>query len=230
MKKILVLCAMLFAFVFPAAVLAQFEEGHEYRVLYSQPPVDKNAPLEVVEFFWYGCPHCYHFEPHIKGWEKAKPEDVRFVKMPATFLTNEELKALDKHGMAGIPERHRARVLHAYSFYALDLMGEAERMNDVIFEAMHKKGNRLANQEAMEKLLEENGVNVETYRKAMKSFVVHSKTKRASNLFNTYNLRGVPSIAVNGRFTSGDVRSNQDLVKVIDHMLTLVKEEQAGGK
>ena len=207
MKKIQTFSLFLFMVFFPLLAMAEYEEGHEYRVLYNQPPVEKGAPLEVVEFFWYGCPHCYKFEPFLKDWQAKKPADVKLVKVPAAF--------------------HAQAKFHAYVYYALELIGEAERMQDVIFEAMHKQGNKLKDQAAVEKLLEANGVDVKTFRKAMKAWHVDSKVKRAIALFEKSQLRGVPSIAVNGRYTSGDVRNYQELANVIDHMIALVREEQA---
>jgi len=207
MKKIQTISLFLLMAFFPFMAMAEFEEGHEYRVLYNQPPVEKGAPLEVVEFFWYGCPHCYKFEPYLENWKAKKPADVKLLKVPAAF--------------------HPQAKFHAYVYYALELIGEAERMQNVIFEAIHKKGNKLADQAAVEKLLEENGVDVKTFRKAMKAWHVDSKVKRAIALFDKTQLRGVPSLAVNGRYTSGDVKNYQQLADVIDHMIGLVREEQA---
>ena len=207
MKKIHTIFAFFFIALLPLSAFAEFEEGHEYRVLYNQPPVEKGAPLEVVEFFWYGCPHCFHFEPYLKNWMAKKPEDVKLVKVPAAF--------------------HAQAKFHAYVYYALELIGEADRMQDIIFKAMHEQGNKLRDQAAVEKLLEANGVDVKTFRKAMKAWHVDSKVKRAIALFDKSQLRGVPAIAVNGRYTSGDVKSYQQLADVIDHMVGLVREEQA---
>jgi thiol:disulfide interchange protein DsbA len=206
MKKLLSLGVLLLLTLFPFVAMAEFEEGHEYRVLYNQPPVEKDAPLEVVEFFWYGCPHCFKFEPYLKDWVAKKPADVNLVKVPAAF--------------------HEQAKFHAYVYYALELIGEAERMQDIIFEAMHKNGNKLKDQAAVEKLLEEHKVDIATFRKAMKAWHVDSKVKRAIALFDKSQLKGVPAIAVNGRFTSGDVKNYQELVDVIDHMIGLVREEQ----
>ena len=196
---------MLLALVSVSA-FAEFEEGHEYKLLDKQPPVAKDAPIEVVEFFWYGCPHCFQFEPYLNNWLASKPADIKFVKVPAAF---------------NAPAR-----FHAYVYYALDLMGEADRLNDVIFTAINKQGNKLANQQAVEKLLAEHNVDVATFKKAMKSFAVDNRVERAASLFNKYQLRGVPAVVVNGRYTSGEVKNYQQLVEVINHMIKLVKEEQ----
>lgn len=206
MKSFLATFGLFISLVIPTLAFAEFDEGIEYRLLSNQPPVAKDKPIEVTEFFWYGCPHCFQFEPYIKKWLENKPEDVKFVKVPATF--------------------HKSAKFHAYVFYALDLMGEADRLADVIFEAMHKKGNRLADQEAVEKLLAEHDVNIDNFRKAMKSFNVDSKVKRATDQFKKYGLRGVPSMAVSGRFVSNEVKNYQELITVTDHMVQLAREEQ----
>ena len=105
-------------------------------------------------------------------------------------------------------------------------MGEADRTTDIIFEAMHKQGNRLADQAAVEKLLAQHNVNIDNFRKAMKSFNVDSKVKRATDQFRKYGLRGVPSMAVSGRFVSNEVKNYQELISVTDHMIELAREEQ----
>ena len=206
MKKILAVFGFVLFSLVSVSAFAEFEEGHEYELLDQQPPVASDAAIEVVEFFWYGCPHCYQFEPYVKNWLASKPDDVKFIKMPASF--------------------NKPARFHASVYYALDLMGEAERLNDIIFEAMHKQGNKLANQEAVEKLLAEHGVDIATFQKAMKSFAVDNRVQRAASLFNKYGLRGVPSVVVSGRYKSGNVKNYQQLVAVIDHMILLAKEEQ----
>lgn len=206
MRKLIAFSLLVFTAVYSSLALAEFEEGHEYRVLYGQPPVEKDAPLEVVEFFWWGCGHCYDFEPYLKKWQASKPDDVKLVKVPAAL--------------------HEVSRFHAYVFYALELMGEAERLNDIIFDTIHKQDNKLSTQKAVEELLEKHGVDINTFRKAMKAWHVDSRVKRAAALFDKAQVRGVPSIMVNERYTSGDVKTYQDLSDVIDHMIELVRQEQ----
>lgn len=205
MKKLLAVFGLLLT-VFTAQAFAEYEEGFEYKLLDKQPPVAKSTPVEVVEFFWYGCPHCFHFEPYINNWKATKPDDTSFVKIPATF--------------------NKTARFHAFVYYALDLMGEAERVSDAIFSAMHKQGKKLANQSDMEAFLSDEGVDIATFRKAMKSFAVDNRVKRASSLFSKYMLRGVPVVVVGGRYVSGDVKNYQEMVKVTDHMIELARQEQ----
>ena len=206
MKKLLGLFVLSLAFWVSTASSADFEEGHEYALLDNQPPVAKDAPIEVVEFFWYGCPHCFQFEPYINNWLTTKPAEVKFVKVAAPF--------------------HKTARFHAYLFYALDLMGEADRLNDIIFSAINQQGQKLADQASVEEFLAEHQVDIATFRKAMKSFAVDNRVKRANALFNKYRLRGVPSMVVSGRYASANVKNYQQLVDVTDHMIALAREEQ----
>lgn len=210
MKKLLVIWGFALTVLLSPLAMAKFDEGHEYALIGSQPPVEKNAQIEVVEFFWYSCPHCFSFEPYINQWKANKPEEIKFTRIPATF--NPPAK------------------LHAQVYYALDLMGEAERLLAPMFEAIHKQGNKLATEEAIEGFLKQQGVNLETYRKAMKSFAVQTRVRQAESLFRKYGLRGVPAVVVNGRYRSADVKNYRELVEVIDYMIQLVKEEQAAAQ
>jgi len=216
MKKIQVFGLFLLLALFPFLAQAEFEEGHEYRVLYNQPPVEKGAPLEVVEFFWYGCVHCYNFETYLNNWIKNKSADVKFTKIPAIFRSRGSAAAMDP-----------TTRFHAQVYYALELMGEVDRLNETIFEARHKQGNKLANQEQVEKLLEQHNVDINTFRKAMKAWHVDTKVKSAFAKFQQSQARGVPVISVNGRYISGDVKNYDELTSVIDHMVDLVRQEQA---
>lgn len=216
MKKIQIFSLFLLLAFFPFMAMAEFEEGHEYRVLYNQPPVEKGAPLEVVEFFWYGCIHCYNFETELNNWIKNKPADVKFTKIPAIFRSRANPSAMDP-----------STRFHAQVYYALELMGEVDRLNQVIFEARHKQGNKLTNQEQVEKLLVQNNVDINTFRKAMKAWHVDTKVKSAFAKFQQSQARGVPVISVNGRYISGDVKNYRELTQVIDHMVDLVRQEQA---
>ncbi len=204
MKKLFPLAMLLFAGLFTMPVLAEFDEGIEYVEISPQAPMDENAPVEVVEFFWYGCPHCYQFEPHLHGWMKNKPDDVQFVRMPATF--------------------NKLAKYHAEVFYALDLMGESERLMTPIFEEIHKKRNRLENDAAVKAFLKQQGFDekqLDGFSKAMKSFAVQTKVRQAASLFRKYGLRGVPSVVVSGRYRSGEVKNYAELVAVTDHMVKL---------
>ena len=119
----------IFLLIFSAnqLVLAQtpikVEEGFDYRVLPITQPIDAKGKVEVIEFFWYGCPHCYEFEPELKGWIKRQNKDVVFKKVPIAF--REELMP------------------HSQLFYALEALGKGDTLNDKVMFAMHRENKRL---------------------------------------------------------------------------------------
>ncbi|MGD2119257.1 MAG: thiol:disulfide interchange protein DsbA/DsbL [Chromatiales bacterium] len=207
MKKFFpVLFFALAAFLSSLAHALEFQEGNQYAVIDSQPPVAKGEPIEVVEFFWYGCPHCNDFEPYLESWLAKKPADIRFTRVPVTF-----------NGPAK---------LHARAYYALDLMGETERLHKAFFEAMHKQGKKLKTEQELEAFLAEHNVNLDTFRKAMRSFAVQTRVGQAGSLFRQSGLRGVPALVVNGRYRSANIKSYAQLLEVLDYMVDKVREEQ----
>ena len=179
MKKLFILLSALL-FVQAAPVFAQFEEGFEYKRLpQAMPTADKNK-IEVIEFFWYGCPHCYHFEPSIHKWLKAKPDNVTFMRVPAVFREN--------------------FVPHARAFYTAEYLKVTDKLHQAIFEAYHKKKNKLQGKTAIRELFMQNGVSKEDFDKAWHSFVVQSKLKRAINMTGRYKISSVPTMVINGKY------------------------------
>jgi len=213
MKKTITAGMMLLVSLFSPLALAEFDEGIEYVMIDADAPMDQQASPEVVEFFWYGCPHCYKFEPHLEGWLKNKPDDVQFVRLPATF--------------------NKLAEYHARVFFALDLMGEADRLMEPVFNEIHNKKNRLDNDDKVKAFLAANGFDerkIESFSKAMSSFAVQTRVRQAQSLFRKYGLRGVPSIVVSGRYRSGEVKNYNELVQVTDHMIDLVRKDKSALK
>ena len=120
-------------------------------------------------------------------------------------------------------------VLHAKTFYALMLMGVEEELNASIFAAIHEKKNRLATPEAMESFLAQQGVDLDAYRKAMKSFAVQTQARRAEVLANRFDIRGVPAFVVDGKFRTSGLEGDAQM-KVIDYLVDRVVTEKRAGK
>lgn len=189
------------------ATAAQFKEGENYELITPAPELAKpGEPIEVNEFFMWGCPHCYHFEPYVKKWLENKPGDVNFVQIPAMF-----------GGSAN---------LHAKVFYALQAIGELDRLNDAFFHEIHEKRNRLKTRDAVDAFLATQGVDMEKFRKAMKSFAVAAKTNRAAVLLRRYGVRGVPALVVDGRYKSGRGLTFKDMTKLVDFLAERVRGER----
>ena len=205
------LMAALMVFFAAGAVQAQPTAGTEYRVLASAQPTDAPGKIEVVEFFWYGCPHCYNFEPVLEPWVKKLPKDVQFRRIPAMF--NEEYAQ------------------GARAYYALDAIGEEERLHKALFDAVHT-GERLrvGNEAALTEWLGKHGVDTKKFAAAYRSFSVEGRLKRAAQLTQAYKIDGVPSMAVNGKYVvnTDNIRSFEQLLTVSDYLVD--QERKKGGK
>jgi len=198
MKKILVFLLLLIN----SAVLqaAGYTEGVDYKKLTPQS-ADTGDKIEVLEFFWYGCPHCYTFEPYINAWKKTKPANVEFVRVPAIFRPDWEVQAR--------------------TYYALSNMGQIEDLHGKIFTAIHKDKKRLDKKEMLTAFLVKNGVDRKKFEEEYNSFAVDSMVRKAKKKQTAYKLQGVPSIAVNGKYlTSGSMAGSYDnLVKILDYLV-----------
>jgi thiol:disulfide interchange protein DsbA len=187
-----------------------FEEDVHYFSIIPEQPGAEGDRVQVIEFFWYACPHCYKLEPNLNAWAKNKPDNVDFVRIPAMF------KRADV-------------VLHAKTFYALMLMGIEEELNVGIFETIHEKGNKLATPDAMESFLADKGVDLDAYRKAMKSFAVQTQSRRAEVLANRFDIRGVPAFVVDGKFRTSGLEGDAQM-RAIDFLIDKVVTEKQAGK
>ena len=199
MKKLLVFLLLL---VNSAVILAAgYTEGVEYKKLAIPQATDSGDKIEVQEFFWYGCPHCYHFEPYINAWKKTKPANVEFVRVPAIFRPDWEIQAR--------------------AYYALSNMGIIEDLHGKIFDAIHKDKKHLNKKEALTDFLVKNGVDRKKFEEEYSSFAVDSMVRKAKKKIKDYEIQGVPSVSVNGKYlTSGSMSGSYDnLIKILDYLI-----------
>jgi len=168
-----------------------------------QPTLD-SSKIEVVELFWYGCPHCHKFQPYVEKWLKTKPANVSYIRMPA--ILREEWS------------------LHARAFYAAEILGIQERIHAPLFDAIHIEKRRLFSEDALMQFFEEFGVSNEEFRNAFHSFMVDSKVRRARQMTRRYQIRGTPAVVINGKYVTGPgmAQGFDNMIKVIDY---LVKKE-----
>ena len=204
LKRPLILClAML---LFCAAASAQKPtEGIDYLTLNPPQPTEAAGKVDVVEFFWYRCPHCYNLEPVLQDWLKKLPRDAQFRRVPAIF--NEEW-ALD------------ARV-----FYTLEATGDLARLHSGLFEAIHQQGGVRLKGDAYLKWVAEwlgkQGIDMAKYNGALRSFSVEAKLKRAMQTTQAYKIDGVPAIGVQGRWmvSASLTGDRQAMMNVTDHLI-----------
>jgi protein dithiol oxidoreductase (disulfide-forming) len=204
MKRLVSLLAAL-ALV-PALALAQ--QQFSYGEVKPPQPVDSDGKIEVLEFFWYGCIHCYNLEPLIEGWEKKLPKDVQFRRVPAVF---------------------NQRWAHDASiFYAFEALGVLPKLHRPFFDAIHRDSLRSDNPQALAEWLQSHGVDPKKFNDTLKSFGVQSKTRRAIQLTTAYKIDGTPAMAVHGRYTvSADQgRSREGMLQAVEQLVETVRKSK----
>jgi protein dithiol oxidoreductase (disulfide-forming) len=163
------------------------QEGRQFVRL--GQPVNVNAPagkIEVLEFFWYGCPACNALEPALEEWIKRLPADVAFRRVPVGFSAVHET--------------------HSRLFYALEAMGALEQMHKRVFAAIHQGRQRLDRVGEQAEFVKANGLDPAKFEEMQKSFSVQSRSRQAKQLAEAYKIDGVPAIGVHGRFyTAGSL-------------------------
>lgn len=206
MKKLMAAAALTAMALFNPAMAA--EAGKHYQELRAPVPTAEPGKIEVVELFWFGCPHCYDLEPTIEPWVEQLPEDVNFVRVPAMFGG-----AWNTHGQL---------------YLTLEAMGKAKELTPVVFKAYHQDGNKLADVEAMADLLAEHGVDRAEFSKTFNSFAVKSKVEKIKKLGMAYGATGVPSVIVNGKYRLdvGSAGGKQELLQVTDELIAKERAAQ----
>lgn len=189
-------------FAVTATVHAEdIQAGKQYVELNSPVPVAQPGKIEVVELFWYGCPHCYQLEPTIKPWAEKLPQDVHFVRIPAMFggLWN----------------------AHGQMFLTLESMGAEAKVHDAIFNAIHREGKKLATPEEMAEFLAGQGVDKDTFLSTYNSFAIKGQVEKAKKLAMAYQITGVPVLVVDGkyRFDLGTAGGPEGAMKVADFLI-----------
>ena len=179
-----------------------FKEGTNYRkVVPAQPTNVAPGKVEVVEFFWYGCGHCFKLDPAIEAWRgKGKPQYVEFVRVPAMW--NDQLR------------------MHARLFYTAEALGKLDALHSTIFREIHVNNNPLNTVEQVTALFKKHGVSADEFQKAFASFSVESKLQRADFLNRRYAIDSVPQVAVNGKYLTdeGKASGEPELFQLIQEL------------
>ncbi len=170
----------------------KFQEGDDFLALDKPVPVETPpGKIEVIEFFWYSCPHCNAFEPKLEPWIKRLPADVSFKRVPVAFRDN------------FVPQQRL--------YYALEAMGKAEEMQSKVFAAIHVEKQTLDTQDTIANWVEKQGLNKAKFLEQYNSFSASTKARKATQLQNAFKIDGVPSIGVAGRFyTDGTLAKNME--------------------
>jgi protein dithiol oxidoreductase (disulfide-forming) len=193
------------AAVLPGVAQAQanaFKEGADYLLLDKPAPTEVPAgQVEVVEFFWYSCPHCNAFEPQLEAWTRKAPKDVTLRRVPVSFRPDFE------------PQQRL--------FYVLEGMGKVEELHKKVFYAIHVDKQPLNTEPLVTAWAEKQGLNKAKFTEMYNSFSVSTKARKATQLQNLYKVDGVPALGVAGHYyTSGDLAKNMDrALQVVDYLV-----------
>ena len=185
----------------------KFKEGQHYNRFPSTAGLWGSADkIEVAEVFMYSCPHCYDLESFINTWEENKDPNIRFIRIPAVF--------------------NQLAALHAQLYYTEVFLGQSGKLKDpaafreMVFDAYHRRGNRLTSETAIQRLFAQAGVSEDDFNRTWNSFEVNQALRRAREMAVNYGVKSVPMIVVNGKYTTdaGSAGSYPKLIELIDEL------------
>jgi len=160
------------------------------------------SKIEVIEAFWYGCSHCFRFEPLITNWDAKNPEDVDFQRFPA--LWNGLMK------------------IHAQVYYTAEALDAVDLLHEHVFNAINVEGNRLQNERQVGALFAKHGISEADFESAFNSFSVRTKVNQAEKRMQDYEIRSTPNMIVNGKYlvtTGENVRTQAEMLEVVDFLV-----------
>ncbi|MBX2868077.1 MAG: thiol:disulfide interchange protein DsbA/DsbL [Acidiferrobacterales bacterium] len=203
--------AFLATLFFLPSVWAQsdrYVEGGHYELLGEFQPVQTGDKIEVVEMFWYRCPHCYRLEPYLEKWLQNKPENAEYVPIPA-LLNN-------------------SWAFQARAFFTFEALGLTDTLHAKFFDAIHKERRPFNTVDQLAEWAQEYGADPEDIRKTMDSFAVNNKLNFAALMSKKYGITGVPAIIVDGKYRTNVsmAGSHEELFNLIDFLIEKAAAER----
>jgi thiol:disulfide interchange protein DsbA len=175
-----------------------------------QPVPEPTTPpnpsrVQVIDFFWYGCPYCNLFEPAIENWLDSKPDNVDFIRVPA----------ITRQGWT----------YYARTFFTAEALGVLDRLHRQLYTAIHPEGRELDKMDELAEFFAEHGIDRSRFEEAFNSDEVNQKVKEAGRLTRRYGIESVPAVVVNGKY-----RTNPELAggasRILDVVNKLIAIEQ----
>lgn len=209
-KRTIQLLAVLALLPLAVSSIAQVEKyvaGTHYIELRVPVNTKDSSKVEVIEAFWYGCSHCFRFEPLIVNWEANAAADVDFQRFPAMW-----------NGLMKV---------HAQVYYAAEALDALEVLHEPVFNAINLEGNQLRNERQIGELFAKHGISQSDFESAFNSFSVRTKVNQAEKRMQDYEIRSTPNMIVNGKYlitTGENVQTQAEMLKVVDF---LVEKERA---
>jgi len=184
--------------------------GQEYAII--SPPLDTIDPkrIEIMELFWYGCPHCFALEPDLAAWVKTLPKNVYLRRIPAIFSQTPHWIPL------------------ARAYYAAEILGLTEKLHYDFFNAIHLSGQNLNEREVLLKLVQKLGVNRKQFEQALDSPEVSSRIAKSQQISNASGAKGVPALVVDGKYQTSvsQTGSHEGLISALNQLITLAQQNK----
>lgn len=201
MAGVTLLCAM--------QAMAEPVAGKDYTLVEPAQPTNTGDKIEVLEFFFYGCSHCYKLHPVLSRWEKSKPKDVELIHVPTIFNPNWEPMAR--------------------TFYALESMGQQKRLDDALFDEWNVNNNYLTDQAKAADFVAKHGVDRKGFEDAYNAFSTGSKIMRNKQMQNVFKISGTPTLIVDGKYRITGL-SPEEAVKVLTSLVDKARKERGSRK
>ena len=204
---------LIFTFLFSSLTLlsnqalADLVAGKDYKVIEPAQATSSGNKIEVLEFFFYGCSHCFQLHPNLTSWEKKKSKDVEIVSLPTVFNPNWEPMA--------------------YTYYALEAIGQKRNLHHDLFDAWNVNNIDLSDEAKISAFVSKLGVDSKKFSDAYHSFGVQSKVTRSKQLTQSYNIRGTPTLIVDGKYLITGLRPD-DTITVLNLLIEKARAERAG--
>ena len=184
------------------AQVERFVDGTHYVTLEVPVNTRDSSKIEVIEAFWYGCTHCFRFEPLIEDWKATAPADIDFTRFPAMW-----------NGLMKI---------HAQIYYTAEALDALEVVHEPVFNAINLEGNRLQNERQIGDLFARHGIDQEEFSRAFNSFGVRTRVNQAESRMQDYRIQSTPNMIVNGKYliaTGPDVPTQQMMLDIVDFLI-----------
>ena len=178
-----------------------FQEGVHYQTLTKPVVTSDPARVEVLELFWYGCPHCDMLDPALKAWAQQLPSDVLFTRMPVVF--------------------GRSWEMHARMFWVAKNLGLLDTIHEPLFDTIHREGRRLQRVEDVMAFFERYGADPAVVKRELAGFATESALRLADARVRAYGIQGVPALIVNGQFVTGVSQAGGEsrLFQLLDELI-----------
>ena len=204
MNKLFKSLAVAALFLIGGTALFAAELGKEYKLLNPPQPVS-GKKIEVLEFFFYGCSHCFDLQKSLHPWLKTMPKDAEMIYVPTIYRDSMEPMAR--------------------AFYALDSMAEVQKLHDKLYLAMNVENVDLSDETKISEFVAKNGVDRTKFSAAYNSFTIQSKVTRAKQMVRSYRIGGTPTLIVDGKYIITGLHS-EDTIRVLNEVIVMARKER----